>query len=152
MNTEHSPHRRHFIKNLSLGTALSGLAISIIGALRFLVPRLTRDSFVFKIGRPATFPVNQFTLIKDADIFIHRDYQGIRAVSAVCTHLGCILEPSDDGFVCPCHGSCYDFDGKVVSGPAPTPLVWYPIEVATDGRLVVNKRHRVSSNDKFLIT
>ncbi len=41
-----------------------------------------------------------------------------------CTHLGCTFpwNPNDNQFQCPCHGSRYDEEGKVVRGPAPLPL------------------------------
>lgn len=41
-----------------------------------------------------------------------------------CTHLGCTFpwNPNDNQFQCPCHGSRYDSDGRVVRGPAPLPL------------------------------
>ena len=49
-----------------------------------------------------------------------RDEQGrVHAVSAVCTHLGCILgwNPVDRTWDCPCHGSRYAGDGRVIQGP-----------------------------------
>ena len=41
-----------------------------------------------------------------------------------CTHLGCTFpwNPHENQFQCPCHGSRYDHDGRVVRGPAPLPL------------------------------
>ena len=41
-----------------------------------------------------------------------------------CTHLGCTFpwNPHDNQFQCPCHGSRYDPDGRVVRGPAPLAL------------------------------
>ncbi|WGV25641.1 cytochrome b6-f complex iron-sulfur subunit [Halotia branconii] len=41
-----------------------------------------------------------------------------------CTHLGCTFpwNPNDNQFQCPCHGSRYDADGRVIRGPAPLPL------------------------------
>jgi ubiquinol-cytochrome c reductase iron-sulfur subunit len=40
----------------------------------------------------------------------------------VCTHLGCIPNRSDDGWLCPCHGSQYDLSGRILRGPAPRNL------------------------------
>jgi cytochrome b6-f complex iron-sulfur subunit len=45
-------------------------------------------------------------------------------INAVCTHLGCVVpwNASEDKFICPCHGSQYNAEGKVVRGPAPLSL------------------------------
>lgn len=45
-------------------------------------------------------------------------------INAVCTHLGCVVpwNPNENKFMCPCHGSQYDMNGKVVRGPAPLSL------------------------------
>lgn len=47
-----------------------------------------------------------------------------RALSAVCTHLGCNVRwrPEDSRFACPCHAGLYDANGDVISGPPPRPL------------------------------
>jgi Rieske Fe-S protein len=46
------------------------------------------------------------------------------AISAGCTHLGCIVTWNEDEkiFQCPCHDGRYDADGKVIAGPPPAPL------------------------------
>ena len=46
------------------------------------------------------------------------------ALLSVCTHLGCVVpwSKSNNKFCCPCHGSQYDENGKVVRGPAPLSL------------------------------
>lgn len=46
------------------------------------------------------------------------------ALSAVCTHMGCVVPwvPARERFVCPCHASEYDREGRVLRGPAPLPL------------------------------
>ena len=47
-------------------------------------------------------------------------------------------------FACPCHGSKYAGDGRVVSGPAPRALSWYHLSVSTDdGQLVVDLAQEV---------
>jgi cytochrome b6-f complex iron-sulfur subunit len=45
-------------------------------------------------------------------------------ISPVCTHLGCTVEwqPDRERFVCPCHGSEFDAEGRVEKGPARRPL------------------------------
>jgi len=46
------------------------------------------------------------------------------AADAVCTHLGCVVpwSAANNKFICPCHGSQYDFQGMVIHGPAPLSL------------------------------
>ncbi|MDQ3733580.1 MAG: FAD-dependent oxidoreductase [Actinomycetota bacterium] len=56
---------------------------------------------------------------------IYRDESGaLHAVSARCTHLGCLVRFSDTerAWECPCHGSRFDVDGSVIQGPANKPL------------------------------
>ena len=61
---------------------------------------------------------------KQAVVFIDREGDGYRAVSAVCQHLGCSVrwDHAKKQFLCPCHGGVYDREGRVVSGPPPRPL------------------------------
>jgi len=51
------------------------------------------------------------------------------AVSAVCTHQGCIVQWTDGNpqapFACPCHQSKFDLQGKVLGGPAKAPLAHF---------------------------
>ncbi|MDW4907258.1 FAD-dependent oxidoreductase [Streptomyces sp. ADMS] len=56
---------------------------------------------------------------------IHRDESGsLHAVSARCTHLGCIVAFNDaeQAWECPCHGSRFAPDGQILQGPAVRPL------------------------------
>jgi Rieske Fe-S protein len=57
-----------------------------------------------------------------------------KAFSAVCTHMGCIVNQISDGKIqCPCHGSEYSIDsGDVLRGPAPKPLAAQKIKVTGD--------------------
>ena len=59
-------------------------------------------------------------------------------INAICTHLGCVV-PWDSGsnkYKCPCHGSQYDANGKVVRGPAPLSLALAHIDIEEDNVLV----------------
>ncbi|KAK9915570.1 hypothetical protein WJX75_000961 [Coccomyxa subellipsoidea] len=55
-------------------------------------------------------------------------------INAVCTHLGCVVpwNVNENKFMCPCHGSQYNFQGKVVRGPAPLSLALAHTEVVDD--------------------
>lgn len=56
---------------------------------------------------------------------VYRDADGVAAaVSARCTHLGCLVAFNDaeTAWECPCHGSRFDVDGSVRQGPAVRPL------------------------------
>ena len=64
-------------------------------------------------------------------------------MSMVCTHLGCIVGESAEGFKCPCHGSRFDPVGDVLGGPAPRPLRWLEVSRAADGSLVVDAKREV---------
>lgn len=58
-------------------------------------------------------------------------------LNAVCTHLGCVVpwNASENKFKCPCHGSQYNAEGKVVRGPAPLSLALAHADVNEDGKL-----------------
>jgi cytochrome b6-f complex iron-sulfur subunit len=55
-------------------------------------------------------------------------------INAVCTHLGCVVpwNAGENKFMCPCHGSQYNYQGKVVRGPAPKSLALTHINVEED--------------------
>jgi Rieske Fe-S protein len=61
-----------------------------------------------------------------------------RGFSAVCTHMGCIVDQVSNGTIdCPCHGSEFSItDGHVVAGPAPSPLPRKSIKVR-NGKVVL---------------
>jgi len=90
--------------------------------------------------------VNSVSFLREQQVFIVRTNDGFFAVSAVCTHLGCITEwkPDDNLIACPCHGSKFNREGKKVAGPAPRPLPHFTMQLAADGQLVVDKLSTVA--------
>ena len=142
--------RRHFIKRAAITLASVSGALAAAGYLRQLFPRIAGEKRRIALGDPRHFPVDTYTFLDEHGLFVYRDHEGMKAVSAVCTHLGCILEKSTDGFKCPCHGSLYNREGKILSGPAPRDLAWFRVSRASDGRIVVDPGRRVSPGEKFL--
>jgi menaquinol-cytochrome c reductase iron-sulfur subunit len=60
--------------------------------------------------------------IVDESVYLRRKGEAIEAVSAICTHTGCLVQRLNAGFACPCHKSDFDEEGKPLGGPAPRPL------------------------------
>lgn len=63
--------------------------------------------------------------VGDHKVAVYKDRKGnVVAMSAKCTHAGCTVkwDPSEKGWLCPCHGSRYSATGQVVAGPAERPL------------------------------
>jgi cytochrome b6-f complex iron-sulfur subunit len=60
-------------------------------------------------------------------------------LNAVCTHLGCVVpwNAAENKFMCPCHGSQYNNQGKVVRGPAPLSLALVHADVTEDGKIAL---------------
>ena len=134
--------RRTFIW-LSLGWLASVFALAASGfaTLRSLVPNvLYEPSRRFKASRPTDYPDDAATFIDEVRLFVVRKGNTYRAVSGICPHLGCTVNavPGKLPFVCPCHGSHFDDNGAVVSGPSPRGLTWYAVTLSKDGRLVID--------------
>lgn len=142
--------RRSFVRRAALSLVSLAGALLAFSYLRQFFPRLAGEKRRIALGDPRQFPVDTYTYLEEHNLFVYRDHEGVKAVSAVCTHLGCILEKSIEGFECPCHGSCYSDRGEVLSGPAPRDLAWYRVSRASDGRILVDPGTRVSAEDKFL--
>jgi len=84
-----------------------------------------------------------------SNVAVGRDAGGLYAMSAVCTHAGCLLNDRATtvtaGLSCPCHGSTFDGNGAVTAGPARTPLQHYAVTVSADGSVVVDGSQPVSA-------
>jgi Rieske Fe-S protein len=97
-----------------------------------------------RITKPEATPVAEIApgqakvISADGDkVAAYRDDGGtLHAVSAVCTHMGCVVDwnAGEKTWDCPCHGSRFDFDGHVIRGPAKRELEGKPIEVTSEAR------------------
>jgi Rieske Fe-S protein len=91
------------------------------------------------LGAAREIPVGGGTIFTAARVVVTQPARGqYRAFSAVCTHVGCILNQVTGGTIdCPCHGSKFAIaNGAVVTGPAPAPLPKKQIEII-DGLIVL---------------
>lgn len=131
--------RQEFLTWLAWSSASIPAALMTIGSFRFLVPDVIFGApTMFKIGKPEEFPRGRQIFLPQSRLFITSTADGIGAMSAACTHLGCTIARVEWGFQCPCHGSKFDSKGRVVAGPAPKPLPWYQIFQDPEGQLVVD--------------
>jgi cytochrome b6-f complex iron-sulfur subunit len=144
--TENTPRRR--IVEVLLGAGLLGsLASFVYPLLRYLVPPqvvdLGGDEVVAgKIGdiKPSGSKIFRFGT-RPALLLMTPEGE-YRALSAVCTHLGCTVQYRNDlGEIwCACHNGLYDLNGRNISGPPPRPLEVFQIHVRGDEIVVSRKR------------
>jgi len=62
-------------------------------------------------------------------VLVIRTDKGFVALSAICTHLGCLVDfdVGQRNITCPCHAASFDLEGKVTAGPPPHPLAAYKV-------------------------
>jgi cytochrome b6-f complex iron-sulfur subunit len=134
--------RRNFLNAVS-GAALSVAALgAAVLTVEYLVPNaLFEPPTSFRVGPPERFAANSVVYLPEQQVYIIREWAGFVAISAICTHLGCITQWSSDldMISCPCHGSRFKRDGTIEHGPAPRPLPHFAIRLAPDGELIVDK-------------
>ena len=92
-------------------------------------------------GKLSSLAIGDARLVRHSDepLFVVRvsDAQ-VLAVSAVCTHMRCVLKWRRDNSTiqCPCHDGAFDKSGNVLSGPPTKPLRQFPAEVRADEIIV----------------
>ena len=133
--------RRDFVKIFIQGLlGLCGI-LGLAGVVRFLsyepdAPPPQR----FDVGPTSHYLINTRTIIKDIPAILIRDQVGeFSALSLICQHLGCTVNSTSAGFVCPCHGSRYDTDGKLLRGPSEKGLKSLKAEITTDQHVILYK-------------
>ncbi len=138
--------RKKFIDWL-LGTTFGGLLIAVFYPMfRYVVPPEAGESSVNSVTltmKPSDLKPNSGQIFKfgnEPALIIRTSAGEVRAFTAVCTHLGCIVQYSAENtdIWCACHNGHYDLHGRNVSGPPPRPLTPYAVNVRGD-QIVVNK-------------
>ena len=92
-------------------------------------------------GNVSDVAVDTLRVLNNENAALGRDAGGLYAMSAACTHAGCLLSAGGQtpaqGLSCPCHASRFDGNGNVTRGPASTPLQHYRVDVAADGAITI---------------
>jgi len=107
------------------------LLLPLLWPLCSMLGRLRASRQATALPLPADLP--QGLSVAGAAIVQHHADGRVQAWEARCTHLGCRLDRVVHGVVvCPCHGSRFDADGRVLNGPATRAL--QPLRVTADAQ------------------
>ncbi|MGH2575835.1 MAG: ubiquinol-cytochrome c reductase iron-sulfur subunit [Ignavibacteria bacterium] len=140
--------RREFIKKSAIGviaggTALSGLDTIVLPAKSALAKAARLgDDIVVKLSdekNASLANVGGSVLLDDENILIRMSQTQFAALNLICRHKGCVVELDKTKFVCPCHGSEYELDGKVTMGPSKENLKTYETVYNSDAGTVTVK-------------
>jgi cytochrome b6-f complex iron-sulfur subunit len=135
--TDEPQSRRSFFGVLSRAfLGLWGLGLAG-GAALYLKPRGGGEEIAERTihaGRLEDLRIGEGRLVRHGlhpFYVVRADHERVLAVSAVCTHLRCILKYDRErhGFICPCHAGRFDLAGNVLGGPPPRALASYNVSV-----------------------
>jgi len=146
--------RRKFLTLVAQGSvaaATIAAAGQIVRFLSYQPPNSASD--IIPIGQPDSFFRNSLVYVAGARVYVGYDKDGLYAMDAACTHLGCLVEPTEDGgFICPCHDSRFDTQGRPETGPATKSLrylhLWMDQE---EGQLLVDRAKPVEPTARLII-
>jgi cytochrome b6-f complex iron-sulfur subunit len=122
--------RRRFIRFLMGFSVFSSLAIIVTPIVGFLIPTKSSSAGAGSRVLAASLdklPVGQGDVVAvgSKPVIVVNTAQGVKAYSAICTHLGCIVawDGPANTIVCPCHDGRFNpSTGAVQSGPPPAAL------------------------------
>jgi cytochrome b6-f complex iron-sulfur subunit len=128
-----------YLLGFSVVATLGGVLTPVIGYLWPPSRASAGGSGRVQVGTTADFPAGQGKVVPVNDkpvIVVNTAQGGLKAFSAICTHLGCIVEwdQSRQFILCPCHDGRFNaVNGTVISGPPPAPLPPLALTVEGDG-------------------
>jgi len=139
-------NRRKFLE-LIIGGSFLGVIFSIFYPIvRFLFPPKLPETpqFQVNVGKVDDIPINSgkiFRLGTKPGIIVRKKDGSFVAFSAVCPHLGCIVQyrPDFEHIWCACHNAHFDLSGKVLSGPPPAPLEEFKVKIMGNEIYVVKE-------------
>jgi cytochrome b6-f complex iron-sulfur subunit len=144
--------RRDFLGLTAWWSAAAALLFAFLGAMR--LPKaavLPSPSKRFRVRLPASLASGQAYIPAGRSVAVYKDANSVYAVSTVCTHLGCIVKTTENGFDCPCHGSKFNKDGSVVKGPAPSALPWLEVKHLGGDSFLIDEGKRVEVGKTVIV-
>jgi len=140
--------RRDFLGLAALGSMAAALLFSLFGMLKLPKAAVSASpAKKFNVALPENLAAGEAFIPPGRNVAVFRDGEGVYAISTVCTHLGCIVKTSANGFDCPCHGSGFTKDGTVRKGPAPKALPWLKVSKSGAG-FTVDEESKVKTGTK----
>ena len=139
--------RRNFL-NWFLSTTAGAFVLSVLYPLgRYLTPPPVAESTARSVTlslKPQEVKVNSgqiFRFGSQPGILVKTQTGELKAFSAACTHLACIVQYRSDisHIWCACHNGHFDLNGKNIEGPPPKALEEYAVNVRAD-QIVVSKK------------
>lgn len=127
-----------YLLGFSVVATLGGVLTPVIGYLWPPKRASAGGSGRVQVGTTADFPAGQGKVVPVNDkpvIVVNTAQGGLKAYSAICTHLGCIVEwdQARQFILCPCHDGRFNaVNGAIISGPQPAPLPELALTVEGD--------------------
>jgi cytochrome b6-f complex iron-sulfur subunit len=138
--------RRLFIQMLLGFSVFSTMAMVVTPIVGFLIPPKTAGAGGggrVLAATTADLPIGSGKVVAmgSKPVIVVNTTGGVKAYSAVCTHLGCIVayDSTSSQIVCPCHDGRFNpASGSVISGPPPQPLAPIAVTVEKDQIFLVS--------------
>jgi Rieske Fe-S protein len=137
--------RRSFLNYLLGTSAFATLGAIFYPIIRFMVPPHIVEAMQSSVvaAKLSELPPNSGKIFKFGSkpgLVVRTASGELKAFSAVCTHLDCIVQyrPDTKQIWCACHNGQYNLNGENIGGPPPRPLEEYPVNKRGDD-IVVNR-------------
>jgi len=140
-------NRRQFV--LATGAALSSACLAGCASDGSAAAQPWTGPTTFELPAPSEIKEGIDTRWMTAGgFFLVRNQSRIYAVTSTCSHKACPLTAKGAEYVCPCHGSRFTPTGKVLVGPATTPLARFGTSLNAAGHLFVD-RNKIFSETQW---
>ena len=145
MPAEHPIERRNILNYLLGTTAFATFAAILYPIVKFMIPPRIVESSASSVAAAKVSELKpnsgiNFKFGSRPGILIATPGGEYRAFTAICTHLDCTVQYSQEEKLiwCACHNGRYDLTGKNISGPPPRPLEAFTVNVRGD-EIVVSR-------------